>query len=48
MQHLFAVIQGDREKYLEAGMDDYLAKPIKVDDLLRAIQKIVTIHPEKN
>ena len=32
-------MKGDRERCLAAGMDDYLAKPIKVDDLAAAIEK---------
>jgi len=32
-------ISGDREKYLEAGLDDYLSKPIEFDKLDAMIQK---------
>ena len=32
-------IQGDQEKFLEAGMDDYVAKPFQPDELIRAIEK---------
>lgn len=32
-------MQGDREMCLEAGMDDYIAKPIRVDELVAALEK---------
>ncbi len=33
----------DREKALDAGCDDYLAKPIKSKDLLSVVQKFVKL-----
>ena len=32
-------MQGDREKCLAAGMDDYLTKPTKVDDIRAALKR---------
>jgi CheY-like chemotaxis protein/HPt (histidine-containing phosphotransfer) domain-containing protein len=38
-------MQGDRERCLAAGMDDYIAKPIHMQTLLDAIAHAVTIPP---
>ena len=48
-------LQGDRERCLQAGMDEYVAKPIVFSDMMRAIEEAmrspapkvheVTMHP---
>jgi signal transduction histidine kinase/DNA-binding response OmpR family regulator len=34
-------MKGDREKCLEAGMDDYVSKPIRIEDLVAAINRSI-------
>jgi len=37
-------MQGDRERCLEAGMDDYISKPINTKQLHETIHRIVRRH----
>jgi CheY-like chemotaxis protein len=45
---------GDREEYLSLGMNDYITKPIKMEDMIRALQaskptpEIIEISSEQN
>jgi CheY-like chemotaxis protein len=39
-------LQGDREKCIEAGMDDYVSKPVQISELEAALQRAVeTVGP---
>lgn len=31
-------LEGDREKYLGSGMDDYIAKPVRIEDIVKALE----------
>jgi CheY-like chemotaxis protein len=44
------VMQGDREKCQQAGMDDYVAKPIRAVEIARAVARVMGTeqeHPDK-
>jgi HPt (histidine-containing phosphotransfer) domain-containing protein len=40
-------MQGDRELCLAAGMDDYVSKPIRVEDLVAALERSVARAPDR-
>jgi CheY-like chemotaxis protein len=38
--------QADRDACLEAGMDDFIAKPLRIDDLERRLREVLS-HPRR-
>jgi two-component system, sensor histidine kinase and response regulator len=34
---------GDKERFLDAGMDGYISKPLRVEDLVSAIDEVLSI-----
>jgi CheY-like chemotaxis protein len=40
-------MRGDREKCIEAGMDDYISKPIRIEELIKALKhcKPISLEP---
>jgi len=40
-------LRGDRERCLAAGMDDYISKPIKAEELFRVIEKLADGSQDK-
>ena len=40
-------MQGDREMCLEAGMDDYISKPIRIEELVRGLSKTLPLDSDQ-
>jgi two-component system sensor histidine kinase/response regulator len=40
-------MQGDKERFLAAGMDGYVSKPLRSKDLLSTIDEVLSIPARK-
>ena len=41
-------LKGDRERCLEAGMDNYVAKPIRAEELFETIDAVLSYHEHES
>ncbi|AFM40689.1 signal transduction histidine kinase [Desulfosporosinus acidiphilus SJ4] len=39
-------LKGDRERFLARGMDEYLSKPVLIEELLNTVQKVIKSNPK--
>jgi len=39
-------LQGDRERFIKAGFDDYLSKPINPESLLKTMKRFLSLPPQ--
>ncbi|HZL72362.1 MAG TPA: response regulator [Planctomycetota bacterium] len=39
-------MKGDRERFIQAGMDEYVSKPIRVEELFEAVERVLPPPPE--
>ena len=38
-------LRGDRERCLEAGIDDYVFRPVRMKDLVTAVENVLAAYP---